>query len=166
MRLIPTYGPLANSGAAHSFLGGFYAPSPQMSFCHLGHLIRVCANTFRFAQHTARGWACAVAKRRTCAKTPIRRNAKPRQSYFSFFLLPPQPLIALCRNSPEHKEQFSNSGRRQSPKSAQKTLLRTPQPPIPPPSTQSVTAMCSFLPRILCKSKLPAKQNYTPEAKQ
>lgn len=88
-------------------------------------------------------WVCtqvgvrAVAKRRTCVKTLIRRNKKLCKSFFFFFSpLPPQPLIALCRNSPKHREQFSNSGRRQSPKSAQKSSSEPP-PPLPPPLNPS-----------------------------
>lgn len=145
MRLIPTYGPLTNSEATHSFLW-FYAPNPHMSFCHLGHLIRVCANTLRFAQRTAGGRARSGQTSDVC-KNSDKAEYKALQKLF-FVLLPPQPLIALCRNSPKHKEQFSNSGRRQSPESAQKSSSEPPSSAPPPPLNPS--QRCAHFYRASC----------------
>lgn len=88
VRLIPTYGPLTNSGAAHSFLG-FYSPNPHLSFCHLRHLIRVCANTLRFAQCTGGGGA----RTRSGQASGVRKNSdkaefEASQELFFFFMAP------------------------------------------------------------------------------
>lgn len=81
VRLIPTYGPLTNSGAARSFLR-FYSPNPHLSFCHLRHLIRVCANTF---QCTGGGACTSSGQASGVRKNSDKAEFEASQELFFFF---------------------------------------------------------------------------------